>query len=214
MDLRNATHELAVKTFRDSRNPVKMLVRRQISKSSTCDVVDVGTQTFGVMFAVTCEEEKSGKHSICCKSEGTICKFNNQKRWLNPHEFAESVSFSDEGVDMNQQNSERNKNEQYDSAYDTLLTQKSSRSNRLASSNDSVEISATHSLPVLRNDDSTSGVTMRNKTSSEQTENNRLSTFYILPSSAEDLSAKEWNEVEKVVNFDYDFEYEVKESSY
>ncbi|XP_002159074.3 E3 ubiquitin-protein ligase PDZRN3 [Hydra vulgaris] len=220
VDLRSATHELAVKAFRESGNPVKMLVRRQISKSATSDFVDVGTQTFGVMFAVTCEEEFNEKHTNSfCKPQETLCKFSNQKRWLNPHEFTESIH--KEGVSMmSQQNSDTNKNEQYDSAYDTLLTQKSSRSVRLdttrnsqvshdttrvASPTDSIDKSTTRSSPVLKNNDNTSGVTLRNKIKTEQAENNRLSTFYILPS---DISAKEWNDVEKVVNFDYDFEYE------
>lgn len=213
VDLRNATHDLAVNTFRNSGNPVKMVIQRMINRNKNCDVT---TQTYGVAFAVTGDKDDNELNK-----KATSRSFqNNKSRWLTPHEIADSVnlSCSDEGVELvNQQNADRNKDEHkldfYDSAYDTLLTQKSLRMK--VDICDSGSGSNTVQTTTSPESSDTQGVVLRKKVNKDDNSEKRHSTFYVIPGCEENNNAtpeKVWEDVPSGIDDDaeYEYEYEVR----
>jgi len=190
VSLSEATHELAVKTFRNSGDPVKMVIQRQIYKNKSCEA---GTQTFGVIFAVTGDD--ACDKVINNQDEVKNIKNNNKpSRWINPQELINSIHITktDDEDDyiqntdqiiknkdqLTKEKDENNIIDDYDSAYDTLVTQKSSRNSRLSS--DVESCSTNTQTPTLPEDSDSQGVILRNNKNHSNSEN-RLSTFYVIP---------------------------------
>lgn len=202
LDLRCATHAVAVQTFRNAGDPVKMTIQRQIKRNITCDV---STQTFGVMFAVTGEEK-------CCRETEIQKNIRNKSNWLTLHDFnkKEAIDVSDfvEPVkEICDESKDENKSELYDSAYDTLLTQRSSRSLRPSTDDQS---------------DLESGVCLQKNTKlddvvnprSSDAKDKRHSTFYVIPGDVTPSSERRekhdtWEDgasVEQEIEYEYEYQ--------
>ena len=110
-DLRNASHEDAVHAFKNSHGAVRMLVRRSVAVDKKR--FNVATQT------------ESGLLKSCDLTDSAL---------MSGSEAEESLISISENV----KTSEPTKADFYDSAYDTLMTQKSSRSHRTYSLDESV----------------------------------------------------------------------------
>ena len=111
-DLRNASHEDAVHAFKNSHGPVRMLIRRNIEVDKR--KWNVATQTDSKQLK-SCDLTDSALMSCCSEAEESL------------------VSISENGKPGGP-----SKGDLYDSAYDTLLTQKSSRNYRMHSHDESV----------------------------------------------------------------------------
>ena len=110
-DLREATHEDAVHAFKNSHGPVRMLIRRSVAIDKR--MFNVATQTDSKQLK-SCDLTDSALMS-CSEAEESLVSIAENVKADGP-----------------------TKGELYDSAYDTLMTQKSSRSHRTYSLDESV----------------------------------------------------------------------------
>eukprot|EP00794_Sanderia_malayensis_P006282 gene6282-7004_t len=114
VNLTDATHDQAVQAFKNSHGPVLLLVRRQVTIGSR--KLCKWTQT---------DAETNNNNNESSSSLETV-----QKSSDNTDSALPSGSEADDSPVLVNDSGTRLKGDVYDSAYDTLLTQKSSRSSR------------------------------------------------------------------------------------
>lgn len=223
VNLKEATHDVAVQAFRNSGDPVKMVIQRQIHKNKMCDV---STQTFGVMFALTCGD--TGKDANKCYQDELKSDYKTKKsKWLNPQELIDSINSNqveDDVIDelgKRSQIKDENKSDLYDSAYDTLLTQKSSRSARSPSSVNEIsdtESNTTNQHATSPDETDRPQVVLRQKKTELDNSEKRSSTFYIIPGDEDEEAngvasiSQSWEDSHSQIENDRDYEeyeYEV-----
>lgn len=199
-----------------------MVIQRQIHKNKMCDA---STQTFGVMFAVTCDTGKDA--NSCYKDEFRSDYKTKKSKWLNPQELIDSINSNPVEDDVihevgkRTQVKDENKSDLYDSAYDTLLTQKSSRISRSPSSVSEIsdtESNTTNQHATSPDDTDRPQVVLRQKKSDLDNSEKRSSTFYIIPGDEEeeancnDSIGQSWEDSHTQLENDRDYEeyeYEV-----
>lgn len=186
---------------------------------------DASTQTFGVMFAVTCD---TGKDANSFYKDDFRSDYKTKKsKWLNPQELIDSINSNpveDDAiheVGKRTQVKDENKSDLYDSAYDTLLTQKSSRSSRSPSSVNEIsdtESNTTNQHATSPDDTDRPQVVLRQKKSDLDNSEKRSSTFYIIPGDEDeeangiDSIGQSWEDSHTQLENDRDYEeyeYEV-----
>ena len=184
------------------------------------------TQTFGVMFAVTCGDTRKDANS--CYQDDYKSDYKTKKsKWLNPQELIDSINSNqvqDDVVDevgKRTQIKDENKSDLYDSAYDTLLTQKSSRSSRSPSSVNEIsdtESNTTNQHATSPDETERPQVVLRQKKSEVDNSEKRSSTFYIIPGDEEEEAngigsiGQSWEDSHSQIENDRDYEeyeYEV-----
>lgn len=112
-DLRIASHEDAVYAFKNSHGPVRMLIRRNVAVDKR--QWNVSTQTDSKQLK-SCDLTDSALMSCCSEAEESLVSISENVKPGGPV-----------------------RGDLYDSAYDTLLTQKSSRSHRTYSVDETVQ---------------------------------------------------------------------------
>ena len=167
------------------------------------------------MFAVTGEEK-------CSREKELQNNIRNKANWLTLHDFNEkdsiNVSCLEEPVELmskplTEENKDENKSELYDSAYDTLLTQRSSRSIRPSSSSiDQSDLENASSLQKKSSVDDS--VILRNVGDKMENKEKRHSTFFVIPgdvvSGNEERGKPEvWEDSSAEPEIEYEYEYEV-----
>lgn len=219
IDLREATHELAVNTFRSSGDPVKMVVRRSVRKALTSggvtaqvDFVATKENNVAADVVLRAEKNKLNKEYSSSNGNGRREKNSNRRGWFSPEEIsgspAEDLSSSCNEVfvadHLSEQNTAKNSGgdkEEYDSAYDTLMTNKSSRCSHHSSTvaDVSSDVESTSTERTLEAVDDKEGVQQRKQYSplrqqqreqrdsarenSSDSCEKRRSTFFIIPES-------------------------------
>ncbi len=153
MDLRNASHDEAVQAFRNSHGAVRIVVRRQVkvgsSKRNIWTQTDVQDLCLTNMEDVFLEVEANNNVSVS-SSESVPSKSLD----LTDSALPSGSEADDSLVSVNENSSlTPGKSDLYDSAYDTLLTQKSSRSNRIYSLDESIPQGI---VPLDENEDGSS----------------------------------------------------------
>lgn len=179
-----------------------MIIERKI-KRKTCEA---GTQTHGIEPTLSDEVQDTT---------------NTKKKpnWTTIHDFKEkeliNLASCEEALEVIKQLrsdiKDENKSELYDSAYDTLLTQRSTRSLRQLS----CEGGLSKGRPLLQENDKVEGDDISRTISKlNEDKEKRLSTFFVIPGNATPVSEQDekvsWEDGCSEAEMEYEYEYEVR----